>query len=374
MSTTSLISILFLVFLSLSSIGFSSAKTLPYLDGLLSNGDFEIGPNPSKIKDINVIDGKYSLPGWEIDGTAQFITGGPQVRDFYVYVPRGIHAVMLQNKTSISQNVKVKPGFVYSLTFGAGRTCYLNEMIKVSAAGQSSQVIYLSQTYSSRNNDTYAWAFKAISDTVKVTFENPKAEADVPFCGPLLDAVAIKELLPMKFAGGNLVKNGDFEIGPYTYKNYSTAVLILPEQKGQISPVPGWFVESSKPVKYIDRKHYSVPSGLAAIELISGPNSTISQVIRTVTNQLYTLTFSIGDANDGCPASMVVKVLAGDKNVNFSYKSIGKGGFKVASLKFKAISVRTKITFSSGKNNFKVSDAEDYCGPVLDNVQVYHTK
>ncbi|KAL7170553.1 hypothetical protein ACSBR2_035429 [Camellia fascicularis] len=82
------------------------------------------------------------------------------------------------------------------------------------------------------------------------------------------------------------------------FKNFSTRVLLLPKKQDLISPVPGWITESLKPVKYIDSKHFSVPSGLAAIELVEGRESATAQVIRTIPNEFYNLTFSIGDAKN----------------------------------------------------------------------------
>ncbi|CAL5420846.1 unnamed protein product [Camellia sinensis] len=364
----SLCSVLFIF--SLYSIYASAAPPplQPHLDGLLANGDFEIPPKPSNLNKT-VIKGKHSLPNWEINGLVEYMSGGPQPGGFYFAIPRGAHAVRLGNEASISQNVTVNTiGAIYSLTFGATRTCALDEVLRVSASGLSAD-LPIQTLYSSDGGDTYGWAFMASSKVVKVTFHNPGIQED-PTCGPLLDAIAIKELPPLTYTRGNLVKNSGFEIGPHVFKNFSTGVLLLPKKQDLISPVPGWIIESLKPVKYIDSRHFFVPSGLAALELVGGRESAIAQVIRTIPNKLYNLTFSIGDAKNGCHGSMMIEAFAAKETLKAPYASHGKGGFKNASFKFQAISARTRLTFYSSFYHTKVHDYGQICGPVLDNVRV----
>ena len=170
---------------------------------------------------------------------------------------------------------------------------------------------------------------------------------------------------------GNLAKNGDFENGPHVFKNFSTGILLPPKQLDLISPLPGWIIESLKPVKYIDKKHFFVPSGFAAIELVAGRESTIAQIIRTIPNKFYNLTFTIGDAKNACHGSMMVEAFAAKETLKVPYESQGKGGFKIASFKFQAISARTGITFFSAHYHTRLHDYGHMCGPVLDNVRVF---
>ncbi|KAJ6425798.1 hypothetical protein OIU84_026387 [Salix udensis] len=268
----------------------------PPLDGLVENGNFEEAPAKSNLKKTVII-GKHSLPKWEINGLVEYVSGS-----------------------------------VYALTFGATRTCAQDEVLRVSVPGQSSD-LPLQTLYSSDGGDTYSLAWKATSKAVKVTFHNLGVQED-PSCGPLLDAVAIKELPPLKRTVGNLVKNGGFEVGPHVFKNFSTGILIPAKQQDMISPLPGWIVESLKPVKYIDSNHFFVPSGFAAIEMVAGRESAIAQVIRTVPNKFYVLTFTIGDARNACHGSMMVEAFAAKETVKAGYVSQGKGGSKTASLRF----------------------------------------
>ncbi|XP_021724297.1 uncharacterized protein LOC110691653 [Chenopodium quinoa] len=358
--------VMLIVLISSSSYFASPVNTAPR-DGLLPNGNFEEGPKPSNLNK-KVIVGKYSLPKWVKKGLVQYISGGPQPGGFYFVVPRGVHAIRLGNQASISQFLKVKKGSFYSLTFSATKTCIEEEVLRVSASKETTY-LPIQTMYSSDGGDTYAWAFQATSNIVKVTFYNPHVQDD-PTCGPLLDAIAIKEMLPLPKPIGNIVKNGDFEIGPHVFNNFSTGVLISPHSMDVVSPLPGWIVESLKPVKYVDSAHFFVPSGSAAIELIGGRESAIAQIIRTTPNKHYLLTFTIGDAENGCTGPMMVEAFAAMENVVAHHESHGKGSFTHASLKFQAMSFRTRLTFWSSMYHTKANDFGSMCGPVLDDVKV----
>ncbi|XP_027156347.1 uncharacterized protein LOC113757137 [Coffea eugenioides] len=177
----------------------SFAAVAPFLDGLLENGNFEEGPKVSNLEKRQII-GKYSLPKWEIHGIVEYVSSGRQPSGFHYAIPRGVHAVRLGNEASISQYVKVKPGAMSSLTFAVTRTCAQDEKLRVSVPGFSIE-LPIQTLFSSDGGDTYAWAFKATSDVVKVTFHNPGIQED-PTCGPLLDAIAIKEILPLRYTKG----------------------------------------------------------------------------------------------------------------------------------------------------------------------------
>ncbi|KVH94755.1 Protein of unknown function DUF642 [Cynara cardunculus var. scolymus] len=289
-----------------------------YPKGYLANGNFEKAPEPSNLQKT-VIVGKYSLPKWEISGIVEYVSGGPQPGGFYFAIPRGAHAARLGNEASISQVVNVKAGSIYSLTFSATRTCAQDEVLRVLASGKSED-LPIQTLYSSDGGDTYAFAFMATSDRAK---------------------------------------------------NFSTGVLLLPKIHDVVSPLPGWIIESLKPVKYIDLKHFQVPEGQAAIELVGGRETAIAQIIRTVPKKVYILSFTIGDAKNGCHGSMMVEAFAASETLKVNYESIGKGGFKSASFKFEAISTRTRLTFFSAFYHTKLNDYGHFCGPILDDVKVF---
>ncbi|RZC48974.1 hypothetical protein C5167_017405 [Papaver somniferum] len=138
-----------------------------------------------------------------------------------------------------------------------------------------------------------------------------------------------------------MVKNGDIENGLHVSENFSTGVLIPPKQQDLISPLPG-------------------------------RESAISQVLRLIANEFYTLTFTIGDAENGCHGSMMVEAFAAKETFKAPFTSNRKGEFKTSSFKFQAISNRTRITFYSAYYHTKLDDYGTLCGPVLDQVKVLY--
>ncbi|CAN1787728.1 Protein DUF642 L-GALACTONO-1,4-LACTONE-RESPONSIVE GENE 2 [Linum perenne] len=343
-----------------------------HLDGLLNNGNFEQKPDPRNVKKT-IVQGKKSIPGWEIEGLVEFISGGPQPGGMFFPVAHGVHAVRLGNDASISQTIKVNPGSLYALSFVASRTCAQNEALTVSVPNQSGE-LPLQTLYCSNGGDTYSWGFKPNTSLIKVTFHNHGIQED-PTCGPLLDAVSIKEFLPTYPTRYNLVRNGGFEEGPRRpLLNGSNGILLPPKQQDIVSPLPGWIIESLKAVKYIDAKHYNVPFGKSAVELVAGRESAIAQIIRTVPNKLYSLTFTVGDAKNQCHGSMTVVAFAAKDIFNVPFVSSSKGYFKTVSFKFKAISSRTRITFFSSHYHTRTDDFVSLCGPVVDQVRVFPIK
>ncbi|GER31979.1 hypothetical protein STAS_08026 [Striga asiatica] len=388
------------------------------IDGLLPNGNFEEQPNPKHLNKTKLV-GPHALPKWAKHGLVEYISGGPQPGGMYFHVRHGVHAVRLGNEASISQTVLVRAGSLYALTFGASRTCAQDEVLRITVGSQAGD-LPLQTLYSSDGGDTYAWGFRAASNAVNVTFHNPGVQED-PACGPLLDAVAIKELFPPKSTPGfgdthgailldtvdgtlvliefmsqlrnmaltcdsliysklhseicnNLVKNGDFEEGPHLLNNSVNGILLPPKQKDLNSPLPGWIIESLKAVKFIDSANFNVPSGKAAVELVAGRESAIAQVIRTVPNKPYNLTFIVGDAKNGCHGSMLVEAFAAKDTLKAPFQSNGKGESRAYSFVFKAISARTRLTFYSSFYHTKVHDFGGLCGPVLDKVRVFPIK
>lgn len=85
---------------------------------------------------------------------------------------------------------------------------------------------------------------------------------------------------------------------------------------------------------------------------------------------MYRLSFAVGDANNSCVGSLVVEAFAGKDTLKVPYESKGKGGFKRAELKFKAVSNRTRIMFLSTFYTMRSDDFSSLCGPVLDDVKL----
>lgn len=160
--------------------------------GLLINGNFETAPRKMN---KTLILGRHSLPGWTLRGHVEYVSGGPQPGGMFFAVPHGVHALRLGSRASASQNVTVRPGALYALTFAATRTCAQDENLRIAVAPSLSAPadVAVRTLYSGASADTWAWGFRASSPVAQVTFANPGVQED-PACGPLLDAVAIKEL------------------------------------------------------------------------------------------------------------------------------------------------------------------------------------
>ncbi|TYH68259.1 hypothetical protein ES332_D06G246000v1 [Gossypium tomentosum] len=342
-------------------------------DGLLPNGNFEYGPKPSELKGTKVMSPK-AIPNWEISGYVEYIKSGQKQGDMLLIVPEGGFAVRLGNEALIKQKIKVIKGMFYSLTFSAARTCAQEEKLNVSVSPNYEKndfgLFPIQTMYSSNGWDSYAWAFQASESVIEISIHNPGVEEDAA-CGPLIDSIALKTLYPPKRTRVNLLKNGNFEEGPYIFAGpISEGVIIPPHIEDDHSPLPGWIIDSLKAVKYIDSDHFTVPKGKRAIELIAGKESSLSQVVRTTIGRDYVLSFTIGDANNACEGSMVVEAFANKNTVKVTYDSKGKGGFKQARLRFKADSTRTRIMFYSTFYTMKNDNSGSLCGPVVDDVKL----
>ncbi|GAV82324.1 DUF642 domain-containing protein [Cephalotus follicularis] len=287
-------------------------------------------------------------------------------------VPQGTHAVRLGNDAEINQQVRVDKGSTYSVTFSAARTCAQLESLNVSVP-PASQTIDLQTLYNVQGWDPYAWAFEAQEDTVRLVFRNPGMEDD-PTCGPIIDDVAMKKLFIPDRPKGNAVVNGDFEEGPWMFRNVSLGVLLPTNLDEETSSLPGWTVESNRAVRYIDSYHYAVPQGKRAIELLSGKEGIISQMVETSPNKEYKLTFSLGHANDKCKEPLAVMAFAGDQAQNTHYVPDSNSTFKTANLNFTAKAERTRIAFYSIYYNTRSDDMSSLCGPVVDDVRVWFSE
>ncbi|XP_047341210.1 uncharacterized protein LOC124944905 [Impatiens glandulifera] len=359
-----------LLFMFLSSC--TCLVALSTHDGLLPNGNFELGPIPSQINGTRVLF-SYAIPNWRISGYVEYIKYGDKQGDMLLIVPEGTYSVRLGNEASIRQKLKVTKGTFYSITFSAVRTCAQDEKLNVSVTPNSEAndwgILPIQTMYSSNGWDSYSWAFLAESNEIEISIHNPGIEEDRA-CGPLIDSVALKALHPPRRLKANMLKNANFEEGPYIFPKSSWGVLIPPNIEDDHCPLPGWIIESLKAVKYIDSNHFVVPKGKRAIELVGGKESVISQIVRTRPGKEYVLSFAIGDARNMCEGSLVVEAFAGKIKVQVPYVSKGTGGFKRSKFRFIAVSYRTRIRFSSTFYTTKSDSSGSLCGPVIDDVRL----
>ncbi|PKA55585.1 hypothetical protein AXF42_Ash006787 [Apostasia shenzhenica] len=350
--------------------------------GLLENGDFETIP-PGGYRSAGTGEGATVIPGWVVNGTVEVVRSGQRQGGMILIVPQGEHAVRLGNEAGVSQSVAVEKGSTYAVTFSAARTCAQLESLNVSVAGVASQTIDLQTLYSVEGWDAYAWAFLAGSasgggggdgggdgEMAKLVFINPGMEED-PTCGPIIDNIAIKKLFTPDRPEENAVLNGDFEEGPWTFKNASLGILLPTNLDEETSSLPGWIVESNRAVRYIDSDHFIVPQGKRAVELLSGKEGIISQMVETKPDKQYNLIFTMGSAGDLCQPPLAVMAFAGDQAQNFHFSPIGNSTSMSANLSFTAKAERTRVAFYSVYYNTRSDDHSSLCGPVVDDVKVW---
>lgn len=337
-------------------------------DGSLVNGNFETPPSGGFSSGDGFSDGPSEIPSWKSNGTVEVVESGQKQGGMILIVPQGRHAVRLGNDAEISQELKVEKGSIYSITFSAARTCAQLESLNVSVP-PASQTIDLQTLYNVQGWDSYAWAFQAEEDDVRVVFTNPGMEDD-PTCGPIIDDIAIKKLFVPDKSKNNAVLNGDFEEGPWMFRNTSLGVLLPTNLDEETSSLPGWIVESNRAVRYIDTYHFTVPEGKRAIELLSGKEGIISQMVETKPNKPYRLTFLFGHAGDSCKEPLAIMAFAGDQAQNIHYTPNFNSSFQNANLNFTAKADRTRIAFYSIYYNTRSDDMSSLCGPVVDDVRV----
>ncbi|PNX96482.1 glutamate-gated kainate-type ion channel receptor subunit GluR13, partial [Trifolium pratense] len=336
--------------------------------GLVSNGDFELSPS-NGFPNEAIIEGPSEVPNWKSNGTVELVESGQKQGGMILIVPQGRHAIRLGNDAEISQDVPVEKGSIYSVTFCAARTCAQLESLNVSVAS-ASQTIDLQTLYNVQGWNPYAVSFNADEDTFRLVFKNPGMEDD-PTCGPIIDNIAIKKLFTPDKPKDNAVINGDFEEGPWMFQNTSMGVLLPTNLDGETSSLPGWIVESNRAVRFIDSDHYAVPQGRRAIELLSGKEGIISQMVETKPEKPYTLTFSLGHADDKCKEPLAVMAFAGDQTQSIHYTPNSNSSFQIANLNFTAKADMTRIAFYSVYYNTRSDDMVSLCGPVVDDVRVW---
>lgn len=158
------------------------------------------------------------------------------------------------------------------------------------------------------------------------------------------------------------------------FRNTSLGVLLPTNLDEETTSLPGWIMEANRAVRYIDSYHFSVPEGKRAIELLSGKEGIISQMVETKPNKDYRLSFLLGHANDKCKQPLAVMAFAGDQADNIHYTPNSNSTFQSASLNFTAKAERTRIAFFSVYYNTRNDDMSSLCGPVVDDVHVWFSE
>ncbi|KQJ83351.1 uncharacterized protein LOC100841598 [Brachypodium distachyon] len=340
-------------------------------DGPLPNGNFEDSPDRSQM-DGSTVTGPDAIPQWKTYGHVEHIASGQKQGDMILTVPEGSYALRLGDDASIQQQLSVTPGTIYSVTFRSARTCAQNEKLSAWVVpGGAPDEVHVQTLYTSIGWDSYCWAFQAQASSVTLVIHNPFHEDDKS-CGPMIDSVAIKTLYGAPQGNNNLLRNGDFEEGPYIAPGSQYGVLVPHRDERDISPLSGWMVLSypnSKVVRYV-----RTPQGSYAVELVAGGEAALVQEVDTVPGSSCRLDFTVGDAGDNCVAKdqqpMRVQASTADNSTTVEYSSEGSGGSVRASLEFKPSQSRTRVVFCSTGYHSKSDSSGTRCGPIIDDASL----
>ncbi|XP_059624637.1 protein DUF642 L-GALACTONO-1,4-LACTONE-RESPONSIVE GENE 2 [Cornus florida] len=335
---------------------------------LLQNPDFEVPPSNlpgNSSAPFVLLNENNTIPGWSFEGTVQYVTAGPTV-----LLPGNGHAIELGQDGMINQTFTANSDLMqYLLTFTlalGGQNCTSNASLIVSAP-DSASAFSLKQNYGKETWESYGHYLGSWGngETINLVFQSQTTESDnASNCWPVVDTLLLKPVRTLLQGNDNLLLNGGFELGPQFLNNSSEGILLEPEPSPVQSVLQQWSVTGT--VKYIDSKHYFVPEGNAAIEIVSGVSAGIQTARPLSEGSAYNLEFMLGDANDSCIGDFTIGVQAGSTVQNFTLLSNGTGSAKKFSVTFKAESSPTPISFLS----YTTSQTQDraFCGPVIDDV------
>ncbi|KAK6280381.1 hypothetical protein POUND7_020648 [Theobroma cacao] len=348
-------------FLFLFYIGFASA-------GYLQNPDFESPPKSlteNTGSPFVTLNENNTIPGWTFQGTVQYVTAGQTIA-----LPDNGHAVQLGQDGKINQTFTADADYTnYILTFTlapGGQNCSANADVLVS--GPDSQGIFsFKQHYGKEAWQSYGQhlGLGGQKEPINLVIESQGVESDDnSTCWPVIDSLLIKTIGTLVQGKDNLLLNGGFEFGPEFLSNSTEGILLDSALSPVLSPLRQWAVVGT--IKYIDSKHFFVPHGNAAVEIVSGVSAGIQTDVTLTAGSAYSLEFTLGDANNACEGDFIVEVRAESVVQNFTVQSNGTGSAQKSSMKFEAGSRATRISFFS----YTTSQTKDgiFCGPVVDDV------
>ncbi|KAK9010854.1 hypothetical protein V6N11_043721 [Hibiscus sabdariffa] len=306
-------------------LGFASAD-------YLQNSDFESLPkNVTRNSSVAfvLLNENNTIPGCTFQGTVQYVTAGRTVA-----LPDNGHAIETRVGSQRPDNQGV---FSFKQHYGKQAWQSYGQYLGLSGQEESVNLVFESQSVESEDNST---------------------------CWPVIDSLLVKVVDKLVQGKDNLLLNGGFESGPEFLSNSTEGILLDSTLSLVESPLRQWAVVGT--IRYIDSKHFFVPHGNAAVEIVSGVSAGIHTEVSLSQGSAYNLDFTLGDANNACEGDFIVEVQAGSVVQNFTIRSNGTGSAEKSSIKFKAGSSATPISFSS----FTSSQTKDgiFCGPVVDDV------
>ncbi|XP_062105447.1 BIIDXI-like protein At5g11420 [Humulus lupulus] len=333
---------------------------------LLQNPDFEFPPSnlPKDSKSPFVLLNKNNtIPGWTFEGTVLYVTA-----DETFSLPHNGHAVQLGEDGIINQTFLASADYLrYVLTFtiAPAQTQNCSDSAETVISAPDSQGVFsLKQPYGKETWESYGHYLGSWGDGESINLVIQRQAEDSnssSICWPVIDELLIKSMPKLVQGNGNLLLNGGFEHGPEFLNNSTEGILIESAPSLIQSPLQEWSVLGT--VNYVDSKHFFVPQGNAAIEIVSIGIQTAASLKE---GSSYNLEFILGDANNSCVKDFLVSAQAGSTVQNFTLLSSGTGSAKNFSMKFKADSSVTTISFMS----YAASQTKNgiLCGPVVDDV------
>ncbi|GJX55483.1 hypothetical protein Tco_0285380, partial [Tanacetum coccineum] len=369
---------------------FSNTDWVP-VTATLQNPDFE---SPPTNLTTNVTTSQFVLldtrtnviPGWSFNGTVWYVTSGGNVS-----LPKNGHGMRLGPNGMINQTFKSNKGYTYDyvLTFTLAPSSMgcANNFTAVNVSGPTdSQVFSYKESVGTEMWQTYAFSIgnseirKGVMG-IQIQSVVTGSRGNIT-CWPIVDTFIITSIEDPRWYGDNGFVNSGFEVGPAFIENSSQGILLQGDPKidpfnrfqspfhSVQSPLQGWSILGT--VKYIDSKHYAVPRGRGAVELVSGYPSGIVYNIYYFTPGQTTIDFIMGDANNSCVGDFVVYLQVGNTIWNFTMRSIGVGSREKHSVTFKAEFSNTEwvpVSFYS-YNETRTSNHQVLCGPVIDSTVI----
>ncbi|PWA49728.1 hypothetical protein CTI12_AA457510 [Artemisia annua] len=282
----------------------------PVIDGLYtSNPSFETPPTNLKTNATSqfmLLDSEINvIPGWSFKVTVWYVTSGGNIS-----LPGNGHGLQLGPNGMINQTFKSYDTYDCVLTFtvapSSGECANNYTAVNVSASG-ASKVFFYDESLGTEMWQTYAFSVGWVE--IKRGFFGVKIQSVVTTtshsnvtCWLIVDALLVKAIGPQTWYSGNPILNSGFEVEPAFMGNSSQGVLLEAGSNTQPSiPLQGWTILGT--LKYIDSKHFAVPEGRGAIELISrSPSGIATTGIHTKVNTVVNGTVN-KHHNEGCEQS-----------------------------------------------------------------------
>ncbi|XAR64399.1 hypothetical protein NMG60_11024718, partial [Bertholletia excelsa] len=263
-----------------------------------------------------------------------------------VSLPGNGHAVHLGKDGKINQTFRPSGNYMeYVLTF----------TFSPSSNECSNNYTTLNVSAPRRSKETHALYLGSWDGIINL--ESQKASINVSTsltCDPIVDMFLIKGIgAPIGYGGGAAF-----------LKNSSEGILLDEEPDPLQTPQQQWAIIGT--AKYIDSKHYSVPKGKAAVELVSGAPSGLLVTAAFTKDTTHKLEFMLGDANNSCVGDLTMYAQAATQIQNFTLRSNSTGSAQKQLMTFKADSRLTPISIVRF-NESQTSDSV-LCGPVIDNI------